>query len=122
MTKRELARFCDEWLAAWTGNRPETLRTFYTEDAFYSDPARPQGLRGPELLPYFQRLLTKNPDWTWTREELLEIPKGFCVKWRSRIPNGGRVVELTGLDLVELRRGKIFRNEVYFDRSPILMR
>lgn len=122
MTKRELARFCDAWLAAWTGNKPATLRTFYTEDAFYCDPARPQGLRGAELLPYFERLLTKNPNWTWKRAELLAIPKGFCVKWRARIPDGKRVVELAGLDIVELRRGKIARNEVYFDRSPILMR
>ena len=31
--------FCDQWLPAWTGNNPELLISFYSEDAFYSDPS-----------------------------------------------------------------------------------
>ncbi len=112
--------FCRDWLAAWTGNRPEHLRSFYSDDAFYRDPARPDGLRGEELLPYFRKLLAKNPGWVWEPVEILPTAKGFCLKWRATIPNGGTVVHETGLDIVETRDGKITRNEVYFDRVSLL--
>lgn len=38
-------RFALAWLPAWTGNDPQRLAAFYSEDAFYLDPAVPQGLR-----------------------------------------------------------------------------
>ncbi|HEX7964680.1 MAG TPA: nuclear transport factor 2 family protein [Gammaproteobacteria bacterium] len=122
MEHPELAAFCSDWLAAWTGNRPERLRSFYTEDAYYADPGRPQGLRGAELLPYFRKLLAKNPDWAWQAEEILPTAKGFCLKWRACIPTDGREVEVAGLDIVELSDGKISRNEVFFDASVLAKR
>src|SRR5579885_1606406 len=115
-----LEKFVSEWLAAWTGNMPEKLRGFYTEDAFYSDPARPQGLRGAEILPYFRKLLAKNPDWVWRAEEILPTAKGFCLKWRASIPGPNGSVETFGLDIVEITGGKISRNEVFFDRTALL--
>lgn len=63
MSPPDLTKFCAEWLQSWTGNRPDQLLTFYAEDAFYSDPVHPLGLRGhSEIAPYFQKLLAKNPD------------------------------------------------------------
>lgn len=115
----DLSKFCRDWLAAWTGNEPVRLREFYSEDAFYRDPARPDGLRGKELLPYFQKLLERNPNWVWEPLEILPTPSGFCLKWKATIPINGRVVHETGLDIVELKNGKITRNEVWFDRSSL---
>jgi hypothetical protein len=112
--------FCGKWLAAWTGNQPEKLRQFYTHDAFYRDPARPEGLRGPELLPYFKKLLAANPSWIWQIAELFPTSNGFCLKWSASIPIGATIVRENGLDIVELRDGKISRNEVYFDRAALL--
>ena len=120
MTDSETREFCRRWLAAWTGNQPEKLREFYTEDAYYRDPARPAGLQGPELLSYFRKLLARNPDWTWEAVETWPTPKGFCLKWKARIPAGTGVVEETGLDIVEMRDGRISRNEVYFDRAALI--
>jgi len=113
--------FCRKWLRAWTGNRPEELIEFYSEDAAYRDPARPQGLKGREaLLGYFRRLLAANPDWVWEPLEVQATERGGWLKWRATIPNArGQIVE-EGLDLVELRDGKISRNEVYFDRTALL--
>ena len=31
----EARRFAEEWLPAWSGNRPEFLASFYSDDAFY---------------------------------------------------------------------------------------
>jgi ketosteroid isomerase-like protein len=58
----ELKNFCDNWLAAWSGNQPETFLSYYTPTAFYLDPANPNGLKGhQQLLPYFSKLLKYNP-------------------------------------------------------------
>src|SRR4029434_3503110 len=61
-------RFSDLWLPAWTGNRPEYLASFYSEDAFYSGPPSANGVRGHRaLLAYFAKLLRRFPDWRWTQ-------------------------------------------------------
>jgi hypothetical protein len=114
-------QFCDNWLNAWTGNRPDTLLSFYTQDAFYSDPANRQGLRGHvQLLPYFSKLLKFNPEWKWTAIEIIATDKGFTLKWEASIPVSGSAIIELGLDIVELANGKISRNEVYFDRTAWL--
>jgi hypothetical protein len=42
----EAARaFAERWLPAWAGNDPSKRVSFYTEDAVYSDPAIPDGIR-----------------------------------------------------------------------------
>ncbi len=113
--------FCEQWLNAWTGNMPELLLSFYSDDSFYSDPANKQGLCGHgELLPYFKKLLKYNPDWKWKAVEIIETAKGFTLKWEANIPVGAALVKVLGLDIVELSNGKISRNEVYFDRTDWL--
>ena len=121
-TATEAADFAARWLPAWTGNRPEALADFYSEDAFYLDPAVPAGLRGkPALLAYFRKLLARNPGWVWTQIEGIPMQDGFLNKWRVAIPFDGGALDLVGVCLVQLDAdGKIRRNEVYFDRTPWL--
>ena len=117
----EARRFAERWLPAWSGNRPELLVSFYTDDVFYSDPARPGGVRGrAELLDYFRRLLARNPDWIWTQRGSIPLADGFLNLWHASIPAGAQRVEIDGVCTVQLRDGQIYRNEVYFDRSPLL--
>lgn len=119
MDREALREFCERWLAAWTGDRPEVLIEFYCPDALYRDPARPAGLRGQEeILEYFQLLLARNPDWRWSVVDAWPLEEDrFVLKWRCRIPVGERVIEEVGVDLVELREGRIWRCEIYFDRT-----
>jgi MOSC domain-containing protein YiiM len=113
--------FAERWLPAWSGNRPELLVSFYSDDVFYSDPAVPEGVRGREaLLAYFRRLLAHNPDWVWTQRRALPLASGFLNYWHAKIPAGGRTLEVDGVCTVEMRGGLIARNEVYFDRSALL--
>jgi SnoaL-like domain len=108
---------CNEWLDAWTGNKPEKLLSFYTDDVFYLDPANPDGLHGrEELLTYFSRLLSRNPDWRWEAVELFDTEPGFTLKWKAIVPVKETVLVMYGLDIVEMRGQLICRNEVYFDR------
>ncbi|MBI4411268.1 MAG: nuclear transport factor 2 family protein, partial [Deltaproteobacteria bacterium] len=106
---------------AWTGNQPEKLASFYTEDAFYSDSNVPQGLKGKsQILAYFRKLLAKNPDWVWTQEEALPLEDGFVNKWKAQIPVEGKIIECRGVCLVHFKDNLICRNQVYFDPTPLV--
>jgi MOSC domain-containing protein YiiM len=121
LTREEARAFAERWLPAWSGNRPELLASFYSEDVFYADPAIPAGVRGREaLLAYFRRLLAHNPRWVWTQRDAIPLEGGFLNLWHASIPAGGRVLEVDGVCTVQLRDGKIARNEVFFDRSALL--
>lgn len=121
MDKPEAMAFCDRWLPLWTGNRPEDLAAIYAPDAFYRDPAKPEGIQGrAALLPYFRKLLATFPDWSWKADEVFPLDGGFVLRWQANIPVGGKVIVETGLDLVLVRGELVLRNEVYFDRAALL--
>jgi len=122
MTAPEARLFAEKWLPAWTGNNPELLASFYSEDAFYLDPGMPAGVKGKTaLLAYFKKLLAYNPQWTWTQIEGIPMEDGFLNKWKAVIPVGSSTVEVIGVCTVQLDgAGKIRRNEVYFDRAQLL--
>ena len=121
LSREEAKAFAARWLPAWTGNRPEKLAAFYAADAFYSDPAIPQGVCGrAALLAYFTKLLARNPNWVWTNVDAVPLQGGFLNKWHAVIPVGDRTLEIDGVCTVQLRDGLIVRNEVYFDRAELL--
>ena len=121
MNPDDARSFADKWLPAWSGNRPELLASFYTEDAFYSDPAIPDGLRGrASIEAYFVKLLARNPEWVWTHRGSIPIQDGFLNLWRAFIPVGERRVTAEGVCTVQLRDGLIYANRVFFDRSELL--
>lgn len=94
---------------------------FYAETAFYSDPANKSGLKGhSQILPYFKKLLSANPNWIWEDVEVFPTERGFNAKWKATIPVGPESLIEYGLDIVEVEKGKVTRNEVYFDRSTLM--
>ncbi|MDP8255881.1 MAG: nuclear transport factor 2 family protein, partial [Candidatus Alcyoniella australis] len=120
-TVERAREFAGKWLPAWTGNRPEVLAAFYTDDALYLDPSVPQGVRGKAALTeYFRKLLAQNPQWVWTQREAVPMRDGFVNLWRAEIPVNGKTLVCDGVCLVFLRDGLIYRNEVYFDRVELL--
>lgn len=122
MSPAAAAQFAQRWLPAWSGNDPERLAAFYSDDALYVDPGIPAGARGKaELLAYFRKLLAHNPNWVWTQLEAIPLEDGFLNKWLAKIPVGAKTLEIVGVCLVQLdAAGKIRRNEVYFDRTELL--
>jgi len=123
MTSEQAREFASRWLPAWTGNEPEKLAEFYSDDALYLDPAVPRGIRGKQdLLAYFRKLLAQNPDWVWTQIEGIPMEGGFLNKWHARIPIGESVIECVGVCFVQFDgQGRIRRNEVYFDRTAMML-
>ncbi len=122
MTKEQAKEFASKWLPAWTGNDPEKLASFYSDDTLYLDPGIPKGVRGKdELLAYFRKLLGNNPDWVWTQLEPIPMEGGFLNKWLAKIPVGSMTIECVGVCLVQFSDdGLIRRNEVYFDRTELV--
>lgn len=122
MTREEAKQFCERWLPAWSGNRPELLASFYAEDALYSDPAIREGVKGKDtILAYFKTLLGHNPNWVWTHLEAFPMEDGFLNKWLAKIPVGNRTIECVGVCTAQFNTaGLIRRNEVYFDRTELL--
>jgi hypothetical protein len=121
-TPDEARSFAEQWLPAWSGNRPELLADFYSDDTFYLDPGVPGGVRGKQaVLEYFRKLLAQNPDWVWTQIEGIPLEDGFLNKWHASIPVGSTSLDVIGVCFVQLDdAGKIRRNEVFFDRSALL--
>lgn len=121
-TKDQAREFAGRWLPAWTGNQPEQLASFYSADAFYSDPGIPQGVQGREALTaYFRKLLAQNPEWVWTQVEGIPMEGGFLNKWKAEIPVGDKTMEIIGVCFVQFdAQGLIRRNEVYFDRTELV--
>lgn len=116
----EAKAFAEKWLPAWSGNNPELLASFYTDDAFYSDPSIPEGVKGKKaLLEYFRRILSWKPDWVWTQTRSTPLQDGFANFWKAVIPMREKTISCEGLCLVQLREGLIYRNEVFFDASVI---
>jgi hypothetical protein len=122
LSSLEARRFAEEWLPAWSGNNPERLASFYSDDVFYLDPGVPAGVSGKaELLVHFKKLLAHNPNWVWSQIEAIPMEDGFLNKWRALIPVGDVELDIVGVCLVQLNgEGKIRRNEVYFDRCKLL--
>lgn len=122
MNKNEAREFAARWLPAWTGNQPEKLASFYSDDCFYLDPAIPNGVNGKEqLIRYFAKLLAQNPNWIWTQIEPIPLEEGFLNKWLAEIPVGEKIIACVGVCFVQFDdQGKIKRNEVYFDRTELI--
>ena len=120
-SREEATELASRWLPAWTGDQPERLIEFYTDDARYLDPGVPQGLTGrAAVLGYFRRLLRRHPAWVWTLRDAVPMAGGFVCLWHASMPVGEEVVESDGVCLVFLRGDLICRNEVYFDRAALL--
>ena len=122
MNKEEAKQFAAKWLPDWTGNNPEKLVDYYSNDVFYLDPGIPDGISGKnKLLSYFKKLLAQNPDWIWKQIEAIPLENGFLNKWLAKIPVGQKTIEVIGVCFVQFNRhGKIRRNEVYFDRTELV--
>ena len=120
MKREEILEFCGRWLPAWEGNKPDDLIEFYSKDALYIDPANKKGLKGQDrIFVYFKKLLSANPSWKWEAIQVFPTDLGFVAKWKATIPVRAETITEYGMDIVEIERGKISRNEVYFDLSQI---
>ena len=121
MTRDEARRFSADWLPAWTGNNPNKVASFYTDDVFYLDPSVPDGIEGkPAFVAYLSKLLAHNPDWVWSQIDAIPMEGGFVNIWKLDAPVGDKIVTCRGVCTVKFKDSLICRNEVYFDTMPLM--
>ncbi len=118
----EATAFADRWLPAWTGGDADRLARFYADEAFYRDPHATGGIHGrPALARYFRALLAANPAWVWTQTGATPLEGGFLNHWHAHIPTPAGPVDCRGVCTVVFGPGgRIARNEVFFDTTPLL--
>jgi len=118
-----LIAVADRILEAWNEQDVEKTVACYTKDGVYLDPNTRGAVVGHEAMRrYFTKLFGK---WQmhWSRRELfpLEGGEGSAFLWHATLTpsDGGKTVEIDGMDLAVLRGDKLRRNEVYFDRMAL---
>lgn len=114
----EAAAFAKRWLPAWSGNDPDRLIGFYSEDVYYRDPMVAGGILGRvRLAEHFKTLLARNPDWEWHHIHAVPLHNGFLGYWLMQFPDQPHLQPMYGISVVKLKDGLIYRNEIYFDRT-----
>ncbi len=120
----DLRERMERFLAAWTAQDVERVLAFYADDVEYVDPNTTGAVHGADNLRRYVAKLFAAWTMTWAVREVRPLANGdgCALLWRAtfRLKNDERVVEADGMDLVLLRGDKIVRNEVYFDRAPLL--
>ena len=80
-----------------------------------------QGLDAGEARAFAEIWLPAcNPAWVWTHRGSVPLADGFLNEWHASIPAGSTTVEVDGVCTVQMRDGRIYRNQVYFDPSTLL--
>ncbi|MBQ7568225.1 nuclear transport factor 2 family protein [bacterium] len=118
-SKEECRRFCERWLAAWSGSEPSAVVAMLSDDAVYRDPARSTGVYGKEAIAeYLDLLFVRNPEWTFTLVDCWLIEPGTIVmKRRVRNTMDNRVFEDNGVEFLEFNdRHLVTSCEMYYDR------
>ena len=109
-----------KFLDAWTSQDVEAVLAVYTDDLRYRDPNTRGEIVGAAAFRRYLTRLFALWQMSWSLREVHIGPDGTgAVLWRAtmRRVGSGETVHVEGMDLVQLRDGRVARNEVYFDRT-----
>jgi steroid delta-isomerase-like uncharacterized protein len=130
----DLATFCARYMAAWNDHDPGAMDDLLTQDIVWEDPALAEPARGIRAVQDFMRAgWVAFPD---LRFDETDVPhrtsEGSQVAWRWRMrgtmtgvldPPGfaptGRSMEVEGVDLWEMRDGRIARYRAFYDLNDL---
>lgn len=119
-----LRRIADQVMTTWTAQDVEQVLDCYRDDLVYLDPNTRGPVHGRDAMRAYLTKLFGRWTMSWRAEELfaLEGADGAAVRWTATIApsESAQSIEVSGIDLVILDGDLIARNEVYFDRSPLI--
>ncbi len=123
MDREQMLGLADELLRAWNSQQVERVLSCYAADAEYRDPNTRGAVCGVDSM---RRYLTKlfaqwRMHWTLREAHLFAEGQGCAVLWHATFqrPNAEATIGIDGMDFVEVRDGRIARNEVCFDRAQL---
>jgi steroid delta-isomerase-like uncharacterized protein len=124
----------DRWMQGWNDQDPDALVALIADDLHYTDPAWPEVMRSAADLRAFTAACWRAmPDVHFTEPLGLFVSddgSSACAPWRMTAtltgpfdppgyaPTGDRI-ELDGVDVFELRDGKIARLRTVYDAMEI---
>jgi ketosteroid isomerase-like protein len=112
------------FLQAWNSHDVVTTLACYTDDVVYQDPTTRGPIVGRAAFGRYLERLFSHWRMHWRLRELFPLADrdGAAVLWQASLtPRAGGPEHLvSGMDLALLRGGLIARNEVYYDRTPLL--
>ena len=124
MDRKKTMELAKNVLDAWNRHDVEGVLSCYTEDCVYLDPNTDGPVNGHKAFRKYLTRLFEQWQMHWTLREfyLFSEEEGGGFLWHAELTpvKGGSTVEINGMDLVMVEGDRLSRNEVYFDRMPVL--
>jgi ketosteroid isomerase-like protein len=123
MDRQTMLALAEEFLGAWNTQEVDRVLACYTTDLEYRDPNTRGAVRGTDAMRrYLSKLFGRwQMHWSLREAHLFDNGQGCAVLWHAtfRRPESDTPIEIDGIDFVEVRRDRIARNEVCFDRAQL---
>jgi ketosteroid isomerase-like protein len=123
MDRQMMFALAETFLAAWNTQEVDRVVACYTTDLEYRDPNTRGPVRGAEAMRrYLAKLFGRwQMHWSLREAHLFDDGQGCAVLWHAtfRLPANDDLIEIDGVDYVEVRGDRISRNEVCFDRAQL---
>ena len=123
MDKKKMYQLAESILGAWNTQEVDKVLACYTDDVRYVDPNTNGPVEGSEALRRYLTKLFVNWKMNWRLKEafMFDDHGGCAVLWRATLQRaeGGKSVDIDGMDLVIVKDDRLQRNEVYFDRAAL---
>lgn len=111
--------FVRRYAAAWASREPGVMAPLWHDDGELHHPALSASIPGERVAANNDNTKTRLPDFEWWLLDWAAQGNVVYLHWRNRATIGGRRHEWTGVDRMELRDGRIEREDVYFDTVPL---
>ncbi len=111
--------FVRRYAAAWASREAGIMATLWHEDGQLHHPALSAPIPGRLVAVNNDNTKRLIPDFEWSLLDWAAQGDVVFLHWRNRATIGGKSHEWTGVDRMELRDGRIARENVYFDTVPI---
>ena len=130
VSEKVAREFCADWFPALVLGEKEVVSTvgsllnkFYTKEATLIDPNYKLAQVGHSALgAYYEIVLAKYPNWSFTIEEITPRDGGFILHYLGNAP--GVVEEFRGVDIIDLVKVegeyKISKLIGVYDRTPFI--
>ena len=123
MKREEATKLTEKFLSAWNDQDVNKVLSCYTEDCTYLDPNTKGAVSRHEALRKYLSKLFQQWKMHWSLREffLLHDENGVAFLWHAQLTpaRGGKTFEIDGMDLVIVRKDRMHRNEIYFDRMAL---
>ncbi len=127
MTSNSLQVF-ESYADAWNRHDADAIVATFGDRGTYCDPTTPGPLTGAAIAEYARGLWSAFPDLSFEMGRMLEADGAVSAEWVMRginagsmmgLPPTGRAVEVRGVDIAVVERGKLRSVQGYFDSAAV---